>query len=79
MCLGYVGGGAGLLVGSPLDVLKVRLQTATTTNNANTLTEYRLAEMLRTEGVSTIGRYTLIVCLAGNSGHLGFVALHRPL
>ncbi|GBC08363.1 hypothetical protein RclHR1_08060011 [Rhizophagus clarus] len=53
---GYISGVAGLLVGSPLDVLKVRLQIASTTNSHTpTSSSMRtLIEMKRAEGLSSL-------------------------
>ena len=54
MYIGYISGVAGLLVGSPLDVLKVRLQIASTTNSRTPMSSSMrtLIEMKRTEGVN---------------------------
>ncbi|RIA82122.1 solute carrier family 25 protein [Glomus cerebriforme] len=53
---GYISGVAGLLVGSPLDVLKVRLQTASNTNGRIQMSSSirTLMEMKRAEGLSSL-------------------------
>ncbi|CAB4409908.1 unnamed protein product [Rhizophagus irregularis] len=53
---GYISGVAGLLVGSPLDVLKVRLQTMSTMNSRTPIPSSMrtLIEMKRAEGLSSL-------------------------
>ncbi|CDH49381.1 mitochondrial carrier protein [Lichtheimia corymbifera JMRC:FSU:9682] len=69
--LGWVGGAAGIIVGSPLDVLKARLQaprsTATMNNEAPPSAWQTLTRLVRYEGINSLFKGVLapVVGLAG--------------
>ncbi|KAL1924200.1 uncharacterized protein VTP21DRAFT_7235 [Calcarisporiella thermophila] len=61
---GYISGAAGLLVGSPLDTIKVRMQAGFSQNHSRHLS---LNHMIRTEGIMSLfkGIITPVIGLGG--------------